>query len=158
MDYKLVHIISIGGAGLVPPPGGQLWKLAKWLNEHQGKKWSLEAQSLCSLVLNMSYLTESYIVFTLKMESVSKNTIFGLKMMVKSGLEKIFLKFLHAGDYFPLLHKSAQNHKFSNKNNYLPAWRDFKINFSRPLFTIIFRPKMVFLDTDSILRVKPMYE
>ena len=39
-------------------------------------------------------------------------------MMAKSGLEKIFLKFLHAGDYFPLLHKSAQNHKFSNKNNY----------------------------------------
>ena len=69
----------------------------------------------------MSYLTDSYIVFTLKMESVSKNTIFGLKMMVKSGLGKIFLKFLHAGDYFPLLHKSAPNHKFSNKNNYLPA-------------------------------------
>ena len=105
----------------------------------------------------MSYLTDSYIVFTLKMESVSKNTIFGPKM-VKSGLEKIFLKFLHAGEYLSLLHKSAQNHKFSNKNNYLPAWRDFKINFSRPLFTIIFRPKIVFLDTDSILRVKPMYE
>ena len=63
--------------------------------------------------LNTSYLTDSYIVFTLKMESVSKNTIFGLKMMGKSGLEKIFLKFLYAGDYFPLLHKSAQNHKFS---------------------------------------------
>ena len=106
----------------------------------------------------MSYLTDTYVVFTLKIESVSKNTIFGLKMMVKSGLEKIFLKFLHAGDYFPLLHKSAQNHKFSNKNNYLPAWRDFKINFSRPLFTIIFRPKIVLLDTDSILRVKTMYE
>ena len=30
----------------------------------------------------MSYLTDSYIGFTLKMESVSKNTIFGLKMMV----------------------------------------------------------------------------
>jgi hypothetical protein len=29
------------------------------------------------------------------MESVSKNTIFGLKMMVESGLEKIFLKFPH---------------------------------------------------------------
>ena len=80
------------------------------------------------------------------MESVSKNAIFGLKMIVKSGLEKIFLKFLYAGDYFPLLHKSAQNHKFSNKNN-LPAWRDFKINFSRPLFTIIFRPQIVFSDT-----------
>ena len=35
-------------------------------------------------VLNTSYLTDSYIVFTLKMESGSKNTIFGLKMMVKS--------------------------------------------------------------------------
>ena len=84
------------------------------------------------------------------MESVSKITIFGLKIMVKSGLEKIFLNFLHAGDYFPLLHKSAPNHKFSNKNNYLPAWRDFKMNFSRP--------KMVFFLTDSILWVKPMYE
>ena len=44
---------------------------------------------------NMSYLTDSYIVFTLKMESVFKNAIFGLKMMVKSGLEKIILKSLH---------------------------------------------------------------
>ena len=106
----------------------------------------------------MSYLTDSCISFTLKMESVSKNTIFGLKMMVKSGLEEIFLKFLHAGDYFPLLHKSAQNHKFSDKNNYFPAWRDFKIIFSGPLFTIILRPKIVFLDADSIMRIKLMYE
>jgi hypothetical protein len=92
------------------------------------------------------------------MESVSKNKNFGLKMMVKSGLEKIFLKFLHAGDNLSLLHKSAQNHKFSNKNNYFPAWRDFKINFSRPLFNIILRPNMLVLVTDSILRVKQMYE
>ena len=42
-------------------------------------------------------------------------------MIVKSGLEKIFLKFLHAGDYFPLLYKSAQNYKLSNKNNYLSS-------------------------------------
>ena len=47
--------------------------------------------------VNTSYLTDSYISFTLKMESVSKNTIFGLKMMVKSGLEKFILKSLHAG-------------------------------------------------------------
>ena len=40
---------------------------------------------------NMSYLTDSCIGFTLKMESVSKNT------MVKSGLEKFILKSLHAG-------------------------------------------------------------
>ena len=65
-------------------------------------------------------------------------------MMVKSGLEKIFLEFLHAGDYFLLLHKIAKNNIFSNKNNYLPAWRDFKIFLSTPLFTIIFRPKIVF--------------
>ena len=98
--------------------------------------------------LNTSYLTDSYIIFTLKLKSVSKNTIFGPKMMVKSGLEKIFLKYLHFGDYF---YKSAQNHKLGNKNNYLPAWRDFKI-------IIIFRSKIVFLDTDSILLAKPMYE
>ena len=47
--------------------------------------------------INTSYLTDSYIAFTLKMESVSKYTIFDLKMMVKSGLEKIILKSLYAG-------------------------------------------------------------
>ena len=47
--------------------------------------------------LNTSYLTDSYIGFTLKMESVTKNTIIGLKMMVKSGLEKFILKSLQAG-------------------------------------------------------------
>ena len=90
------------------------------------------------------------------MESVSKNTIFFLKMMGKSGLEKTFLKFLYVGDYFPLLHKTAKNNKFSSKNNYLPTWRDFKIDFSRPLFTIIFRQRIVFLGTDSVLSVKRM--
>ena len=44
-------------------------------------------------IFNTSYLTDSYIVFNLKMESVFKNTMFDLKM-VKSGLDKIFLKFL----------------------------------------------------------------
>ena len=47
--------------------------------------------------INTSYLTDSYIGFTLKIESVSKNTFFGLKMMVKSGLEKNILKSLHVG-------------------------------------------------------------
>ena len=54
-------------------------------------------------LLNLSYLTDSYIAFTLKMESIFKNSIFGLKMMVKSVLEKIFLKFFHTGHYFPLI-------------------------------------------------------
>ena len=39
-------------------------------------------------------------VYLLKMEYVSKFNILGLKMMVKSGLEKIFLKFLHAQSLF----------------------------------------------------------
>ena len=46
-------------------------------------------------------------VYVLKMEYVSKINIFGLNMMVKSGLEKIFLKFLHAFFRLPdFLHKS----------------------------------------------------
>ena len=58
---------------------------------------ALEFQKWLNQTINTSYLTDSYIIFTLKMESVSKNTIFGIKMMVKSGLEKIILKSLHAG-------------------------------------------------------------
>ena len=81
------------------------------------------------IAVNTQYMRNPDMVYLLKMEYVPKINIFGLNMMVKSGLEKIFLKFLHAGDYFPLLHKSAQNKRFSNKNNYLPSWRDFKIFF-----------------------------
>ena len=33
----------------------------------------------------------------------------------EKGSLKTILKFLYAGDYFSLLHKSVQNHKFSNK-------------------------------------------
>ena len=36
--------------------------------------------------------------------------------------------------------------------------KEFQKDLSRPLLTIIFRPKIVFLGTDSILRVKMMYE
>jgi hypothetical protein len=35
-------------------------------------------------------------------------TIFGLNMMVKSGLEKNILKFLQAQNYFPLLQKREE--------------------------------------------------
>ena len=40
----------------------------------------------------------------------------------------------------------------------LSAWRNFKNIFCRPHYPISFRPKIVFVDTDSILRVKTMYE
>ena len=56
---------------------------------------------------NTSYLTDSYIVFTLKIESVYKSTIFGLKMMVKSGLEKFILK-SHFVTEFDILRKTPK--------------------------------------------------
>ena len=52
---------------------------------------------------NTSYSTDSYIVFTYKMESVPEITIFGIKMLVKSGLEKFIFKSLHAGRLLFLL-------------------------------------------------------
>ena len=98
--------------------------------------------------LNTSYLTDSSIVFTLK---------FWPKMMVKSGLEKTFLKFLHGeaiSFYFILLYRKEDNHKFSTKNNHLPAWRKIFLPYVLDLIHLLeqnFCP-------DSNLRVKTMYE
>ena len=50
--------------------------------------------------INTQYMRNPDIIYVLKMEYVSKINIFGLKMMVKSGLEKIFLKTLHAQSLF----------------------------------------------------------
>ena len=47
----------------------------------------LEPKKCRQIWINTSYLTDSYIGFTLKIESVFKNTIFGLKRMVKRGEE-----------------------------------------------------------------------
>ena len=66
----------------------------------EGVDYDRNAPKLRTVFQSTSYLTNSYIFFTLEIESVSKITIFGLKMMVKSGLEKIFLKFLHAEAIF----------------------------------------------------------
>ena len=60
-------------------------------------------------------MTNPDISSPVKMEYEWIFSVYGQKMMVKSGLEKIFLKFLHAEDNFHLLHKSVQNYKFSNK-------------------------------------------
>ena len=45
-----------------------------------------DLQTLVGHWINTSYLTDSYIIFTLKMESLY--TIVGLEVIVKSGLEK----------------------------------------------------------------------
>ena len=45
--------------------------------------------------INTQYMANPTIVSRVKMEYGWNFSISGLKMMVKSGLEKIFLKFLH---------------------------------------------------------------
>ena len=54
--------------------------------------------------------------------------------------------------------KIAVDYKFSNKNFALPAWRDFKNIFSRPLFTIIFRSQMVISVKDCFLTAERIFE
>ena len=49
---------------------------------------------------NTQNMRNSNLVYVLKMEYVHKVNIFVLKMIVKSGLEKINLKFLHAQAIF----------------------------------------------------------
>ena len=70
-----------------------------------------------------------------KMQSVPEITIFGLKMMVKSGLfRRNTFEIPPCACHFLLNEPQGrknfdQKYKFSNENNYLPAWRDFKNNF-----------------------------
>ena len=50
-----------------------------------------------------------------------------------------------------LLLNFDQKYKFSNKNDMVSAWRNFKYIFPRPLFIIIFRPEMLKFHPYSIL-------
>ena len=96
--------------------------LEEFRKNSEGKAANLpqfcQSPSLVPFLLNTSDLTDSYIIFTLKMEFVSKNTIFGLKLMVKSGLEFFFVKFLHALSiiwiYLIERRSFGQKYKFSN--------------------------------------------
>ena len=78
-------------------------------------------------------------------------SISGLKMMMKSGQGKILLKFLHALTMSFLFLNLYFWSKFSNKNDMVRAWRNFKNIFPRPLFIIIFRPEMLKLHPYSIM-------
>jgi hypothetical protein len=106
--------------------------------------------SICSLI-NTQYMTNSTLVSPAKMEYGWNFSISGLKMIMKSGLGKIFLKFLHALTMSFLLLNFDQKYKFSNENNMVSAWRNFKNIFPRPLFIIIFRPEMLKFHPYSIL-------
>jgi hypothetical protein len=71
-------------------------------------------------------------------------------MMVEGGLEKIFLKSLQVMrevyvifvTKFIVLGKNLTIYEV-RKNNFPPAWRNFKNIFPKPLFTITFRQKIV---------------
>ena len=82
-----------------------IWIFVLWACFHPINVMEMNKSLIAiSTGINTSYLTDSYIIFTLKMESVSKNTIFGLKMLLKSGVEKLILKSLYAGRWlFSLL-------------------------------------------------------
>ena len=76
---------------------------------------------------------------------------------MKSGLGKIFLKFLYALTMSFLLLIQIKC-KFSNKNNMVSAWRNFRNIFPRPLFIIIFSPEMLKFHPYSILTVDTRVE
>ena len=93
--------------------------------------------------INTPYMKNSTLVSRAKMEYGWNFSISGLKMMMKSGLGKIFLKFFHALTMLFLLLNLYFWSKFSNKNDMVSARRNFKNIFPRPLFIIIFRPEML---------------
>ena len=81
------------------------WK-AQWIRNYVNKKifeyilTNISYGSLMRIIENSNLNTQNMknptIVSPVKMEYVWNFSISGLKMMVKSGLEKIFFKFLHA--------------------------------------------------------------
>ena len=96
-------------------------------------------------------MTNLTILCLVKMECGWNFSTSVLKMMVKSGLGKIFLKFLHAHTMSFLLLNLCFWSKFNNENDMVSAWRNFKNIFPRPLFTIIFRPEMLKFHSYSTL-------
>ena len=87
-------------------------------------------------ILNTQYMTNSTLVSPVKMEYGWNFSISSLKMMMKMNFD--------------------QKYKFSNKNDMVNAWRNFINIFSRPLFTVIFRPEMQKFHPYSILTGQTM--
>ena len=96
-------------------------------------------------------MTNSTLVSPVRMEYGWNFSISGLKMMKKSGLGKISLKFFHALTMLFLLLNLYFSSKFDDKNDMVSAWRNFKNIFPRPLFIRNFRPEMLKFHPYSIL-------
>ena len=109
------------------------------------------------LPLNTQYMTNPTIVYPVKMEYGWNFSISGIKMMVKSGLEFFFEISLCTHHFifiteFELLIKIPPFYEVNSFNRkWLAHGEISKIFFSRPLFTIIFRPEMLKFHPYSIL-------
>ena len=63
-------------------------------------------ETICYLLINnMGVTIQTSFKYMVKMESEYEITSIGLKITVKSSLEKFVLKSLLPGNYFPLVHK-----------------------------------------------------
>ena len=71
--------------------------------------------------ITTQYMINPTIVYLVKMEYGWNFSISGLRMMVKSGLEKIYFEIPPCAKLFFLLHKNAQNCNYSNNNDLLCA-------------------------------------
>ena len=101
-NSREVHIVSNVNTSFklhTLSPGTVYKKLIKFFSSYRYVWFTIFGTDM-SPILNTQYMRNPDMVYVLKMEYVSKINIFGLKMMVKSGLEKIFLKFLHAQGAF----------------------------------------------------------
>ena len=95
-------------------------------------QWPKNCSSLKSepqFRFNTQNMTNSTLVSPVKMEYGWNFSISGLKMMMKSGLGKIFLKFLHVLKMLSLLLNLYFWSKFSNKNDMVSAWRPEMLKF-----------------------------
>ena len=108
--------------------------------------------------INTQYMSYSNIVSTRKMESVSKSIIFVITMMVKR-VKKI--KSLHAGRWLFLLLNLwfwAKIFPFMQYGKLVSRMEGLQNKFLYTNFHHLFRPNGLFLDINSFLRVKTMYE
>ena len=98
------------------------------------KEKGINVPSLMPIRVNTitQYMKNLTIVYPVKMEYVWNFSISDQKMMVKSGLENLFLKFLHLKPFsikwINLIESKNfdQKYKFGNKNDMVCSWRNFK--------------------------------
>ena len=85
-------------------------------------------------------MTNSTLVCPVKIEYVTKNNIFGLKMMMKSSLEKKYFEIPPCASHEFTSEKRifCQKYKFSNKNDTVCAWRNLEKYFSLSFQAILF--------------------